>query len=102
MEVEHWDEKKEGPLTERAIRKKLEGRGYSVSKYIYPPGTVFPDHQHSMDKIDAVLSGQFRMTMNGKSVVLEAGDCLAVPKGTIHSAEAVGHRPVVSLDATKT
>jgi mannose-6-phosphate isomerase-like protein (cupin superfamily) len=41
------------------------------------------------------------MRMQGKTVVLEAGDCLAVPRGEIHSAEVVGDQPVVSLDAIR-
>ena len=28
-----------------------------------------------MDKIDAVVSGRFRMIVEGTEVVLEAGDC---------------------------
>jgi len=99
MEVEHWDDETDGPLTESAMRNKLESRGYSVSRYIYPPGTCFPDHAHGMDKIDGVLAGRFRMTMNGRAVILEAGDCLFVPKGAAHSAEVVGRDSVVSLDA---
>ncbi len=39
------------------------------------------------------------MVVEGTEVILEAGDCLAVPKGTLHSAEVVGDTPVVSLDA---
>ena len=101
MEVEHWDEARDGPLTEAAMRQKLEDRGYQVSRYVYSPGTVFPDHTHEIDKIDGVLSGRFRMTTRDGSVVLEAGDCLAVPRGTVHRAEVVGDEPVVSLDATR-
>jgi mannose-6-phosphate isomerase-like protein (cupin superfamily) len=101
MKVERWDPARDGPLTERALREKLAARGYDVSRTVYPPRTVFPDHRHDIDKIDGVLSGRFRMTMHGRAVILEAGDCLAVPKGTVHSAEVVGDEPVVSLDATK-
>jgi mannose-6-phosphate isomerase-like protein (cupin superfamily) len=39
--------------------------------------------------------------MGGNSVILEAGDALAIPKGEIHSAEVVGSESVVSLDAVK-
>jgi quercetin dioxygenase-like cupin family protein len=101
MPVEHWNPQADGPLGEAALRRKLEARGYAVTRYHYPPGTYFPDHAHGVDKIDAVLSGRFRMTMNGQSVVLEAGDCLAVPRGVVHSAEVVGNDPVVSLDAVR-
>ena len=88
-------------LSEAALRRKLEARGYSVSRYTYPPGTCFPDHSHGVDKIDAVLAGRFRMTMGELDVVLEAGDCLAVPRGAVHSARVVGNESVVSLDAVK-
>ena len=101
MQVERWDPSRDGTLSEEALRRKLAARGYRVSRYVYPPGTVFPDHSHGVDKVDAVLSGRFRMTMGGTSVVLEAGDCLEVPRGVVHSAEVVGGSPVVSLDAVR-
>ena len=101
MDIEHWDTDTEGPLTEGTLRRKLRKRGYHVARYVYQPGTFFPDHTHTVDKIDAVLSGRFRMTMDGRSVILEAGDCLFVPHGSVHSAEVVGNEPVVSLDATR-
>jgi quercetin dioxygenase-like cupin family protein len=101
MQIEHWNHDTDGELTEQAMRNKLEQQGYQVSRYVYPPGTHFPEHTHGVDKIDGVLSGQFSMTMGGQALVLQAGDCLAVPKGTVHSAEVVGSEPVVSLDAVK-
>lgn len=101
MQIEHWNETRDGALSEANMRRKLEDRGYSVSKYVYPPGTYFPDHDHGVDKIDGVLSGRFRMSMSAASVVLEAGDLLVVPKHTFHSAEVVGEEPVVSLDALR-
>lgn len=80
---------------------KLEALGYSVNCYVYPPGTVFPPHTHGVDKIDGVLSGHFRLEMQGNSVILEPGDCLVVPRGVVHSAEVVGDEPVISLDAVR-
>ena len=100
MKVIHWNTKVDGPLTEVALRRKLEQLGYEVSRYVYPPGTYFPEHSHSIDKMDAVLSGRFRMVVEGEEIILEAGDMLAVPRGTLHSAEVVGQEAVVSLDAT--
>jgi quercetin dioxygenase-like cupin family protein len=97
----HWDEQTDGPLSEDAMRQKLEALGYSVSRYVYSPGTYFPPHRHEVDKIDGVLSGHFRMEMQGKTLILEAGDLLEVPRGVLHSAEVVGNEPVISLDAIK-
>lgn len=101
MIVEHWNPKTDGALSEAALRRKLEARGYAVTRCVYPPGTYFPDHTHEVDKMDAVLAGRFRMTTPDGAAVLEAGDCLAVPRGLVHSAEVVGSEPVVSLDAVR-
>ena len=101
MTVERWDRDRDGPVSERALRKLIEQRGYSASKYIYPPGTTFPEHTHDVDKLDAVVSGTFRIVLEGEEVVLGPGDVVEVPRGAVHSAEVVGDAPVVSLDAVK-
>jgi quercetin dioxygenase-like cupin family protein len=101
LQIEHWNAVADGRLSEENMRRKLEERGYRVSKYVYPPGTYFPAHDHGVDKIDAVLSGRFRMTIGTQSTVLEAGDMLAVPRKVVHTAEVVGDTPVVSLDAVR-
>jgi quercetin dioxygenase-like cupin family protein len=101
LQVQHWDTDADGELSEAALRRKLERRGYRVARYVYPPGTRFPAHSHSVDKIDAVLAGHFRLVMEGRTAVLEAGDAIEVPRGVLHSAEVIGDTPVVSLDAIK-
>lgn len=58
MPIDSWDFEQDGAFSERARREKLERRGYRVARYVYPPGTYFPDHTHDVDKIDAVVSGE--------------------------------------------
>jgi len=82
-------------FSEQAMRCKLEVLECQVSRCVYPADTAFPAHIHGIDKIDTVLSGRFCMTIGGMSVVLESGDCLVVPRRTVHSAEVGGDRPVV-------
>lgn len=99
--IEHWDVVSDGLLSESNLRRKLEARGYLVTRYIYPPGACFPPHNHDRDKLDAVLAGRFRLVMADVALTLEAGDCLYVPKGVMHSAEVIGDEAVISLDAVK-
>jgi quercetin dioxygenase-like cupin family protein len=101
MTFHRWSPSTDGALTEKALREKLEAEGYSVSRYVYSPGTHFPEHTHGVDKIDAVLSGQFELMVSGERVVLGPGDWIAVPRGVRHTATVVGDEPVVSLDAVK-
>lgn len=101
MSVHRWDPQTDGELSEKALRRKLEAQGYSVHRYVYSPGTHFSEHTHSVDKIDAVVSGQFELVVNGARHLLGAGDWIAVPRGVPHTATVVGSAPVVSLDAVK-
>ncbi len=101
MAVRHWNEALDGPLSEAALRGKLESAGYTVARYVYPPGTSFPDHVHGVAKIDAVVSGRFRLVVAGHLAVLGPGDWVEVPRGFRHSASVVGDEPVVSLDAVR-
>lgn len=102
MEVRRWREERDGEeVTEEKLRAELRERGYSVSRHVYSPGTTFPEHTHGVEKIDAVVSGRFRMTVEGEEVVLGPGDFVRVPAGTTHTAAVVGEEPVVSLDATR-
>jgi quercetin dioxygenase-like cupin family protein len=100
LEVEHWDNSW-GEMNEQTLRRRLEADGYSVSRYDYAEGTHFAEHTHAFDKKDAVVRGRFAIRAEGRSFVLGPGDALAIPAGTIHSAEVIGLETVVSLDASK-
>ena len=99
--VRRWNSSVDGTLSEESLRKKLENKGYRASRYTYSPGTYFSNHKHGESKIDAVLSGTFRMGMHGQFVDLGPGDWIEVPAGAIHSAEVIGSESVVSLDAIR-
>jgi mannose-6-phosphate isomerase-like protein (cupin superfamily) len=101
MRVRHWNTPVDGVLSETALRRKLESAGYLVARYVYPPGTAFPEHSHGLDKIDAVLSGRLRMVVAGHFAILGPGDWVEVPRGVHHTAAVVGVEPVVCLDAAK-
>ncbi|HEY8076408.1 MAG TPA: cupin domain-containing protein [Labilithrix sp.] len=96
-----WNEAADGPLSEGAMRAKLEALGYSVTRWTYSPGTIFDTHTHDVDKIDGVLRGRFQLTLRGFVHVLGPGDAVRVPRGAPHRAEVLGDEAVVSLDAVR-
>lgn len=101
MALHRWNPALDGEFSEAALRRKLQAQGYSVARYVYPPGTVFPDHRHDVDKIDAVIAGRFRLVIRGHVAMLGPGEWVDVPRGVTHNATVVGDEPVVSLDAVK-
>jgi quercetin dioxygenase-like cupin family protein len=101
LAVHHWNTALDGEFSEAAFRAKLERLGYRVARYIYQAGTVFPDHRHEIDKVDAVVSGKFRLVIGGHVVLLGQGDWVDVPRGVVHNATVQGDESVVSFDAIK-
>ncbi len=101
MSVQRWNAALDGEFSERALRSKLEAQGYRVARYVYPPGSVFPDHKHGVDKVDAVVAGKFRLIIGGHVAILRSGEWVSIPAGVIHSAAVVGDEPVITLDGIK-
>ena len=101
MAVHRWNETIDGPFSEEALRRKLQAAGYLVAKHTYAPGTTLPDRVHDADRIDAVLSGRFRMIVAGHLAMLGPGDWIEVPRGVRYSAAVIGHDPVTGFDAIR-
>jgi quercetin dioxygenase-like cupin family protein len=96
-----WNVAVDGVLSEASLRARIEALGYRVARYVYAPGTVFPDHTHGVDKIDAVVTGRFRLVIGGHLAVLGPGDWVAIPRGVVHNAAVLGEAEVVAFDAIK-
>jgi len=100
VRLERWGAA-DGPLSEKHMLGLMESEGYEVAVFAYREGTVFPPHEHARDKCDGVVEGVLRVTVAETIYDLKPGDRLYLPAGTVHSAEVVGRKTVVSLDGTR-
>ncbi|MGV6818306.1 MAG: cupin domain-containing protein [Thiotrichales bacterium] len=101
MKIVHWDLSEKTNNREESLKKSLKNQGYWVNRRVYQPGTIFPEHSNNVDTLDAIVSGQLRLSIQGESVVLGSGDVVSVPRGAMHCAEVIGDEPVVALDAIR-
>ena len=99
MRIERWEPRRDGPLSEIALRHKLEARGYIVSTSAWPVGAIAADQVQERERIDAVVSGLLKVTIDGESAILTAGDLVHVPRGAVRRVEVIGSAPVQSLEA---
>ena len=99
MRIERWDPRRDGPLTETALKQKLEARGYVVTTRQYPAGSVVAAQAEDRERIQAVVTGLLKVTLDGESAILTAGDMAIVPRGAVRRLEVVGSAPVHSLEA---
>lgn len=62
------------------------------------PNTVFPEHSHEAEQITLVLEGELTFTYGAETVILKAGDVIAIPSNAVHSA-FTGDTPCKAVDA---
>lgn len=52
------------------------------------PNTILPKHSHEAEQITLVLDGELTFSFDGRQVTLKAGDVVAIPSNSKHSATA--------------
>jgi len=62
------------------------------------PNTRFPEHSHDAEQITLVLEGKMTFYYKGKSVVLKAGEVIAIPSNIVHAA-STGEKSCKAVDA---
>ncbi len=99
MQVNRWDQRSDGPLTEAALQQKLKTLGYDPLPRSNPAGAIVSARVHHRDRAEAVIAGLLKVTINEESVILTAGDSVFVPKGAPRRIEPVGSAPVLCIEA---
>lgn len=52
-------------------------------------GSSVPEHQHMHEQIVTVREGQFQLTVNGETKIMDAGTTAVIPGNTPHSGIAI-------------
>lgn len=77
-------------LGEGIHRKLLTYEGHiMMAKIAFKAGAVGPPHSHPHIQCSYVESGEFKLTIDGRSETLTAGDSFLVPPDKMHDAVAL-------------
>jgi quercetin dioxygenase-like cupin family protein len=60
---------------------------------------VVPAQTQDRERVDAVVTGIVKVTLDGESAILTAGDMVYVPRGAVRRVEVVGAATAHCLDA---
>ena len=82
------------------VEARLAAEGLSASAWGNAPGDTYGAHHHAYDKVVVAATGSitFHLTELDRDVVLDAGQRLELPAGTMHGA-TVGSAGVRCLEA---
>ncbi len=73
------------------------GEKSMVSKMNYVVGNFATLHQHPHEQSGYVISGKYRMTVDGKEYVLNPGDSYAIPGNVPHAFEVLEAGEVIDV-----
>lgn len=77
-------------------RQLVYGERAMLARIILRKGAQVPEHSHENEQITYLLEGALRFIVQGKEMILRAGEVLVIPSNTPHSAEAL--EDTVDLD----
>jgi mannose-6-phosphate isomerase-like protein (cupin superfamily) len=84
------------------VRSKWIHWGFSCEHSVDPPGVVWHDCMHEVDRIVLLLSGSSLIELDGRTVWLRTGDEYVIPAGTRHTVRTCGHGPSRWLQGFRT
>jgi quercetin dioxygenase-like cupin family protein len=88
MPAEHLN-----PLLERQF---VAGEKSMLARLILRKGCIVPLHSHENEQITYILEGALKFSLQGKEIIVRAGEILVIPSNVPHSAEAL--EDTVDLD----
>lgn len=89
MEPVAWDSIQEDRLIGGITRRIVTGERVMLGRLHFPKGARVPAHTHESEQLTHVISGALRFIVDGKEMVVHAGETLVIPSFVEHSAEAL-------------
>ena len=77
-------------------RHFVVGQNVMLARVLLKKGCIVPEHSHHNEQITYVLEGALKFGIDGKEIVVHAGEVLTIPPNMPHRAEALAD--TVDLD----
>jgi quercetin dioxygenase-like cupin family protein len=77
-------------------RHFVVGQNIMLARVLLKKGCIVPEHSHHNEQISYVVEGALKFGIDGKEIVVSAGEVLIIPPNIPHSAKAVSD--CLSLD----
>ena len=89
MEHYCWENIPKETLSDTIGRKIISGEKAMVAQVFIAKGGVVPEHFHESEQITYILEGALQFELEGKIVVVHAGEVLRIPSNVPHRAVAL-------------
>jgi quercetin dioxygenase-like cupin family protein len=77
-------------------RQLVVGQEIMLARILMKKGCIVPEHSHPNEQLTYVLEGALKFWIDGKEIVVNAGETLCIPSNMPHKAEALAE--TIDLD----
>ncbi|TGE03706.1 cupin domain-containing protein [Hymenobacter fodinae] len=70
-------------------RSMVSGQAGTIGRLVYRKGAVIPRHQHPNEQYSLILQGSVRVSIDGQTYLVKAGEGLVIPPNVPHRFEAL-------------
>src|SRR3984893_12690042 len=91
-----WNEIEVEELNPLIGRQFIVGCDIMLARVLMKKGAIVPEHSHVNEQVTYILEGALRFWIDGKIIVVNAGEVLTIPPHMPHKAEAL--EDTVDLD----
>lgn len=89
MQLYNWDAMEQEEITPLLTRRFMSGERMTMGRIILRKGCVVQAHRHDNEQISTVLTGALKFIVDGREIIVRAGETLVIPANALHSAEAL-------------
>src|SRR5205809_3281029 len=89
MEYQTWESVPIEVMSDMISRKVISGDKAMVAQVFLAKGAVVPEHHHESEQITYILEGALKFELEGKEIVVAAGQVLRIPSNVPHRAVAL-------------
>jgi quercetin dioxygenase-like cupin family protein len=84
-----WKDVERERLNEKIDREMVVGEGLMLARVFIRKGGHVPLHHHHNEQVTYILEGALKFAIDGKEIVVKAGEVLCIPPNMPHEAWAV-------------
>lgn len=81
-----WDDVPRETLQDGVTRQVIWGGHGTLARFSLAKGAHVGRHSHPSEQFTSVISGVMRLAINGRDIILRAGDVLVIPAFAEHEA----------------
>ena len=84
-----WDSVPLESMSDLISRKIITGEKAMVAQVFLKKDAVVPEHHHESEQITYIIEGALKFNLEGKEVIVRAGEVLHIPSNVPHRAVAL-------------